>query len=68
MHGVMSCRATSMGQIYYQNAIKKYAKLRTLFIGSDIVDIRTYSETQTKIQIDNFLETVETTRNNKAIN
>ncbi len=68
MHGVMSCRATSMGQIYYQHAVQKYAKLRTLFIGSDIVDIRTYSEAQTKIQIDIFLETVETLKSNKESN
>jgi len=60
MHGVMSCRATSMGQIYYQNAVHKYSKLPTLFISSDIVDVRTYSESQMMTQIDNFLETVET--------
>ena len=62
MHGVMSCRATSMGQIYYENAVQKYAKLPTLFISSDIVDKRTYSEEQTKAKIDNFMETVETHR------
>ena len=38
----------------------------TMFIESDIVDVRTYSEAQTKKQIETFIDAVETYKRSKA--
>lgn len=59
MHQVMTCRATTIGQTHYRQLIQKYVKLPVMFLESDIVDVRAYSETQTRRQIDTFLELVD---------
>jgi hypothetical protein len=38
--------------------MKQYVKVPTLFIESDIVDVRMYSEADTQRRIDAFIETV----------
>jgi len=60
MHSSVSCRATTIGQIYYKNLIQDYIKIPTLFMESDIVDARDYSEAQTKTNISAFIDTLET--------
>ncbi|MHB1128203.1 MAG: 2-hydroxyacyl-CoA dehydratase subunit D [Bacillota bacterium] len=58
-HGTKSCRATTIGQIHEKNIINSHVKIPALFLESDIVDVRDFSEVQTKMKIDAFLETVE---------
>jgi len=59
MHSSVSCRATTIGQIFYKNLLQDYIKIPTLFMESDIVDARDYSETQTKANISAFIDTLE---------
>ncbi|MDP2952420.1 MAG: 2-hydroxyacyl-CoA dehydratase family protein [Chloroflexota bacterium] len=58
MHASKSCRATTIGQIHFKNMLQEHAGVPSLFLESDIVDVRDYSEAQTKLQIDAFMETV----------
>lgn len=58
MHASMSCRATTIGQIHLRNIIQQYLKIPCLFLASDIVDIRDYSESEWKRRIDAFMEAV----------
>ncbi len=60
MHSSVSCRASTIGQIFYRNVIQDYIKIPTMFMESDIVDSRDYSEAQTKTNIGAFIDTVET--------
>ncbi len=60
MHSSVSCRATTIGQIYLQNVLKDHVKIPTLFLESDIVDERDYSESQTQSRIDTFIDTLAT--------
>jgi len=58
-HAPRSCRATAIGQIFMKNMMDKYIQgMPALFLQSDIIDLRDYSEAQWKMQIDSFLETV----------
>lgn len=66
MHQVMTCRATTIGQTHYRQLIQKYVKLPVMFLESDIVDVRTYSEEQTRRQIDTFLELVDSYKTTMA--
>jgi benzoyl-CoA reductase/2-hydroxyglutaryl-CoA dehydratase subunit BcrC/BadD/HgdB len=60
MHITRSCRAATMGQIFTRNVIRDiYPRLPVMFMESDIIDLHTYSEAETKNQIDAFMETVE---------
>jgi len=59
MHGSISCRATTVGQMYFENVLRDYIRIPTLFMESDIVDDRDYSEVQTKAKVDAFIETME---------
>ncbi len=58
MHGSLSCRASTIGQIHFKNLIQRYVKIPVMFMESDIVDIRDYSEAETKRKIDDFIETL----------
>ncbi len=58
MHGSRSCRATTIGQIFYKNVLLEQVTVPILFLESDIIDTRDYSEAQLKAQIDAFVETV----------
>ncbi len=58
MHGTKSCRAFTIGQIYFKNLLEHYVKIPTLFIESDMVDARDYSKAHTEQKIDEFMEMV----------
>jgi len=50
-----------MGQILARNVIRDYyPRLPVMFMESDIVDVESYSEAETKNQIDTFMEMVDT--------
>ena len=60
MHVTRSCRAATMGQILTRQVIRDYyPQMPVMFMESDIVDVETYSEAETKNQIDTFMEMVE---------
>ncbi|MDD5095581.1 MAG: 2-hydroxyacyl-CoA dehydratase family protein [Dehalococcoidia bacterium] len=65
MHGTMSCRACTIGQLYFKDTLKEYIDLPTLFIESDIIDERNFSETNMKSQIDSFVESLANARKRK---
>jgi benzoyl-CoA reductase/2-hydroxyglutaryl-CoA dehydratase subunit BcrC/BadD/HgdB len=59
MHITRSCRAATMGQILTRQVIRDhYPRMPVMFMESDIVDVDTYSEAETKNQIDTFMEMV----------
>jgi hypothetical protein len=61
MHVTRSCRAATMGQILTRHVIRDYyPRLPVMFMESDIVDVESYSEAETKNQIDTFMEMVGT--------
>jgi benzoyl-CoA reductase/2-hydroxyglutaryl-CoA dehydratase subunit BcrC/BadD/HgdB len=66
MHGSKSCRATTIGQTYYQNMVAEHVKIPTLFIESDIVDTRDYAEADMKMKIDAFIETLAAAKRNNG--
>ena len=60
MHVTRSCRASTMGQILVKNVIHDhYPNMPVMFMESDMVDVDSYSETETKDRIDAFMEMVE---------
>lgn len=59
MHGTVSCRAQTVGQLYFGNLVQEYVRVPSISLESDIVDARTYSEAQTRMQIEAFIETVD---------
>jgi benzoyl-CoA reductase/2-hydroxyglutaryl-CoA dehydratase subunit BcrC/BadD/HgdB len=60
MHVTRSCRASTMGQTLVRNVIRdSYPKMPVMFMESDIIDLHTYSEAETKNKIDAFMEMVE---------
>jgi benzoyl-CoA reductase/2-hydroxyglutaryl-CoA dehydratase subunit BcrC/BadD/HgdB len=60
MHITRSCRASTMGQTLVRNVIRdSYPKMPVMFMESDIIDLHTYSEAETKNKIDAFMEMVE---------
>ncbi|MHB1418180.1 MAG: 2-hydroxyacyl-CoA dehydratase subunit D [Bacillota bacterium] len=65
-HGTKSCRATTIGQIHEKNVINQRVKLPALFLESDMMDVRDFSEVQTKMKIDAFLETVDAFKRSKS--
>jgi benzoyl-CoA reductase/2-hydroxyglutaryl-CoA dehydratase subunit BcrC/BadD/HgdB len=59
MHITRSCRAATMGQTLVRNVIRdRYPGLPVMFMESDIIDLQTYSEAETKNLIDTFMEMV----------
>jgi hypothetical protein len=46
---------------------KVYRELPSLILESDIIDITSYSEVDTRNKIDAFIETMESNRVNKAV-
>ena len=60
MHITRSCRASTMGQILVRNVIRDhYPNMPVMFMESDIIDLDTYSEDETKNRIDTFMEMVD---------
>ena len=58
MHATRSCRAMTIGLIHLNNLIQEHIKTPCLFLISDTVDLRGYSEAEWRMQIDSFMETV----------
>lgn len=59
-HWLRSCRGTTISQIYYRNLTAQYSNVPTLFLESDMCDVRDYFEADWKAKIEAFLETVDT--------
>ncbi len=63
MHEAFSCRSWHPGLIWQLNILKKvYHDIPSLVLESDIVDINSYSEVDTKKKIDAFIETLESAK------
>jgi len=60
MHEAFSCRSWHVGLIWQLNLLKKvYKDIPSLILESDIVDISSYNEADTKARIDTFIDTLE---------
>ena len=60
MHEAFSCRSWHPGLIWQLNLLKKvYRDIPSLVLESDIVDISSYNEADTRARIDAFIETLE---------
>ena len=56
-----------MGQILVRNVIRdRYPGLPVMFMESDIIDLQTYSEAETKNLIDTFMEMVDAYKRSAA--
>jgi len=63
MHEAFSCRTWHPGLIWQLNLLKKvYRDIPSLILESDIVDISSYSEADTRARIDAFIETLESAK------
>jgi hypothetical protein len=66
MHITRSCRASTMGQILVRNVIRDhYPGMPVMFMESDIIDLDTYSDEETKNRIDTFMEMVGSYKSSK---
>jgi benzoyl-CoA reductase/2-hydroxyglutaryl-CoA dehydratase subunit BcrC/BadD/HgdB len=60
MHEAFSCRSWHVGLIWQLNLLKKvYRDIPSLILESDIVDISSYNEADTRARIDAFIDTLE---------
>jgi len=60
MHEAFSCRSWHPGLIWQLNHLKKvYGDIPSLILESDIVDISSYNEADTRARIDAFIDTLE---------
>jgi bcr-type benzoyl-CoA reductase subunit B len=59
MHSNRSCKPYSLGQYDLQKLVNKELKLPTLIIEADMVDARSFSESQIETRIDAFMETLK---------
>jgi benzoyl-CoA reductase/2-hydroxyglutaryl-CoA dehydratase subunit BcrC/BadD/HgdB len=63
MHEAFSCRTWHPGLIWQLNLLKKvYKDIPSLVLESDIVDISSYSEADTRARIDAFIEILDATK------
>ncbi len=63
MHEAFSCRSWHPGLIWQLNQLKKiYRDIPSLVLESDIVDISSYNEADTRARIDAFIDTLETAK------
>jgi len=60
-HRTKSCRALSVGQLFYRNYLSE-KNVPTLVFESDMADPRTWSDARIKNLTETFLETVETNK------
>jgi benzoyl-CoA reductase/2-hydroxyglutaryl-CoA dehydratase subunit BcrC/BadD/HgdB len=59
MHEAFSCRSWHVGLIWQLNQVKKiYRDIPSLILESDIIDISSYNEADTKARIDAFIDTL----------
>ena len=67
MHEAFSCRTWHPGLIWQLNLLKKvYRDIPSLILESDIVDISSYSEADTRARIDAFIETLESVKSKQG--
>lgn len=59
MHSNRSCKPYSLGQYDIQKIIMKKRDIPTLFIEADMVDERSFSESQIETRIDAFMEVIK---------
>ena len=59
MHSNRSCKPYSLGQYDLQKLVNKELKIPTLIIEADMVDARSFSESQIETRIDAFMETLK---------
>jgi benzoyl-CoA reductase/2-hydroxyglutaryl-CoA dehydratase subunit BcrC/BadD/HgdB len=60
MHEAFSCRTWHVGLIWQLNQLRKiYREVPSLILESDIVDISSYNEADTRARIDAFIDTLE---------
>ncbi|MHB1421314.1 MAG: 2-hydroxyacyl-CoA dehydratase subunit D, partial [Bacillota bacterium] len=65
-HLTLGCRAAGSGQpTHVKNVLEKHLGLPSLFLESDQIDIRSYSEAQIRAKVDAFLETLEAKREHR---
>lgn len=57
-----SCRVVNFGHTHASALAKERYGIPTLMLQSDIIDTRDYSDAQMKQQIDNFIETLESSK------
>ena len=58
-HWLRSCRHTTIGNRYYMNLIREHSGVPTLWLESDICDLRDYSESDWHSKLLAFLEVVD---------
>jgi len=64
MHEAFSCRTWHVGLIWQLNQLKKiYRDIPSLVLESDIIDISSYNEADTRARIDAFIDTLEAAKN-----
>ena len=66
MHWLRSCRGTTIGQIYQKNLLAERSGIPTLFLESDMCDVRDYFEADWKMKLQAFLETIEAQKRSGA--
>jgi benzoyl-CoA reductase/2-hydroxyglutaryl-CoA dehydratase subunit BcrC/BadD/HgdB len=60
MHEAFSCRSWHVGLIWQLNLLKKiYRDIPSLVLESDIIDISSYNEADTRARIDAFIDILE---------
>jgi benzoyl-CoA reductase/2-hydroxyglutaryl-CoA dehydratase subunit BcrC/BadD/HgdB len=59
MHSNRSCKPYSLGQYDIQKIIQKKRSIPTLLIEADMVDERSFSESQIETRIDAFMEVLK---------
>jgi benzoyl-CoA reductase/2-hydroxyglutaryl-CoA dehydratase subunit BcrC/BadD/HgdB len=63
MHEAFSCRSWHVGLIWQLNLLKKiYRDIPSLVLESDIIDISSYNEADTRARIDAFIDILEATK------
>ncbi len=58
-HALISCRSATMFLTHAKNVLLEKAKIPSLRIESDIVDVRAFSEAEIKMQVDAFVDTMD---------
>jgi benzoyl-CoA reductase/2-hydroxyglutaryl-CoA dehydratase subunit BcrC/BadD/HgdB len=67
MHEAFSCRSWHPGLIWQLNQLKRvYRDIPSLILESDIVDISSYNEADTRARIDAFIDTLEAVKSQKG--
>jgi len=64
-HWLKSCRATTIGQRWYENLVKEHSGVPTLQLESDICDLRDMAEADWSAKIEAFIEVVDAHKERK---